>query len=132
MGLKRLNLDWSDASKLRLDQLNELDEFRFRAYVSSSLYKARMKHHYDEKILKRDFTPGDRVFLFNSRLCLFPGKLKSKWSGQFEVTQVFPHGAIELVCPNGNGIKVNGQRVKHYLGSPNEANIIEVIFLNEP
>ncbi|XP_059306277.1 uncharacterized protein LOC132057676 [Lycium ferocissimum] len=30
--LKRLNLDWGDASKLRLDQLNELDEFRFRAY----------------------------------------------------------------------------------------------------
>ncbi|XP_060190532.1 uncharacterized protein LOC132619734 [Lycium barbarum] len=130
--LKRLNLDWVDTSKLISDQLNELDEFRFRAYVSSSLYKARMRHHHDKKILKREFTPGDRVLLFNSRLLLFPEKLKSKWSGPFEFTQVFPHGAIEIVCPSGNSIKVNGQKVKHYLGFPNEAKIIEVIFLNKP
>ncbi|XP_060177803.1 uncharacterized protein LOC132607738 [Lycium barbarum] len=130
--LKKLNLEWGDASNLRLEQLNELDEFRLKAYASSSLYKARMKHFHDKKILQREFSIGDRVLLFNSRLRLFPGKLKSKWSGPFEITQVFPSGAIELVCPSGNKIKVNGQRVKHYWGSQNEAKIIEVFILNEP
>ncbi|XP_060182424.1 uncharacterized protein LOC132612100 [Lycium barbarum] len=130
--LKKLNLDWSDASNLRTEQLNELDEFRLRAYTGSSLYKARMKHFHDKKILQREFSLGDRVLLFNSRLRLFPRKLKSKWSGPFEIIQVFPHGAIELVCPSGNKIKVNEQKVKHYLGSQNEANIIEVFLLNEP
>ncbi|XP_060210188.1 uncharacterized protein LOC132637057 [Lycium barbarum] len=130
--LKKLNLEWGDASNLRLEQMNELDEFRLKAYASSSLYKARMKHFHDKEILQREFSIGDRVLLFNYRLWLFPGKLKSKWSGPFEITQVFPSGAIELVCPSGNKIKVNGQRVKHYWGSQNEAKIIEVFILNEP
>ncbi|XP_015169125.1 uncharacterized protein [Solanum tuberosum] len=30
--LKALNLDWTKTSKERVDQLNELDEFRFKAY----------------------------------------------------------------------------------------------------
>ncbi|XP_060216833.1 uncharacterized protein LOC132644264 [Lycium barbarum] len=77
--LKKLNLEWGDASNLRLEQMNELDEFRLKAYASSSLYKARMKHFHDRKILQREFSIGDRVLLFNSRLRLFPGKLKSKW-----------------------------------------------------
>ncbi|XP_059292553.1 uncharacterized protein LOC132046021 [Lycium ferocissimum] len=108
--LKKLNLNWGDASNLRMDQLNKLDEFRFRAYVISSLYKARMNHFHDKKILQ--ICLEDRVLLFNSRLRLFPKKLKSKWYGPFEVTQVFPHGAIETACPNGDHIKVNGQRIK--------------------
>ncbi|KAK4345404.1 hypothetical protein RND71_035580 [Anisodus tanguticus] len=89
-----------------------------------------MKHFHDKKILKREFSIGDRVLLFNSRLRLFSRKLKSKWSGPFEVTQVFLHGAIKISCPSRNRIKVNGQRVKHYLGVSNEVKIIEVIYLN--
>ncbi|XP_060211987.1 uncharacterized protein LOC132639566 [Lycium barbarum] len=130
--LKKLNVEWGDALQLRLDQLDELVEFRFRVCVSSSIYKARMMHFHDKKILKRDFSPGYRVLLFNSRLRLFLGKLKSKWSGPFEVTQVFPHRAIELVGPDGEHFKVNEQRVKHYFGLPNEEKTIEVTYLNEP
>jgi hypothetical protein len=55
--------------------------------------------------------------LYNSRLKLFPGKLKSKWSGPFLVKSVSPYGAVELVTPEGDrSFKVNGQRVKPYLG----------------
>ena len=39
---------------------------------------------------------GDLVLLFNSRLRLFPGKIKSKWTGPYLVTQLFPQGAVEL------------------------------------
>ncbi|XP_060190585.1 uncharacterized protein LOC132619821 [Lycium barbarum] len=52
--LKKLNIDWKEATKLRLFQLNEMDEFRYQAYESPTLYKERMKHYRDQHILKRD------------------------------------------------------------------------------
>ena len=56
------------------------------------------------------------MLLFNSRLRLFPGKLKSKWTGPYLITQLFPHGAVELENKEGVRLKVNGQRIKIYLG----------------
>ena len=44
----------------------------------------------------------------------FPGKLRSRWSGPFTVTQVFPSGAIEISHEEKGTFKVNGQRLKHY------------------
>ncbi|XP_070013559.1 uncharacterized protein [Nicotiana sylvestris] len=45
--LRKLNLEWDDVANLCVEQLNELDEFRFHAYSSSSLYKDKMKYlHY--------------------------------------------------------------------------------------
>ena len=75
---------------------------------------------------------GDLVFLFNSRLRLFPGKLKSKWTGPYTVTQLFPHGAVELETKEGVRFKVNGQRIKIYLGNAESANeVIEAYHLHE-
>ena len=56
------------------------------------------------------------MLLFNSRLKLFPGKLKSRWFGPFVVhKEVFPHGAIEIHnLHNEDVFKVNGQRLKPY------------------
>ncbi|XP_060180566.1 uncharacterized protein LOC132610269 [Lycium barbarum] len=51
------------------------------------------------------------------RLKIFGGKLKSKWSGPFEVVRVTAYGAVELKRPNSDEtFLVNGQRVKHYYG----------------
>nr|GEV42308.1 retrovirus-related Pol polyprotein from transposon TNT 1-94 [Tanacetum cinerariifolium] len=47
---------------------------------------------------------------------IFLGKLKTRWSGPFTITQVFPYGTVELSLPNGPNFKVNGHRVKHYFG----------------
>jgi hypothetical protein len=48
---------------------------------------------------------------------LFPGKLKSRWSGPFEVVKVYPYGSVEILSPkSGEIFKVNGQRLKVYLG----------------
>ncbi|XP_073064050.1 uncharacterized protein [Primulina eburnea] len=57
-------------------------------------------------------------------------KEKTKWSGPFTVETVYPHGAIELKCKNGETFKVNGQRVKHYFG--NEVRHMDNIPLREP
>nr|GEU60299.1 DNA-directed DNA polymerase [Tanacetum cinerariifolium] len=47
---------------------------------------------------------------------IFSGKLKSRWSGPFTITQGFPYGTVELSQPEGPNFKVNGHRVKHYFG----------------
>ncbi|XP_049354649.1 uncharacterized protein LOC125819225 [Solanum verrucosum] len=106
--VKKLNHSWTETENLRLDQINEMDEFRLRAYESSALYKERMKLYHDKHIEKKTFTPGDLVLLFNSRLRLFSGKLRSKWSGPFKVTPVFQSGAIELENDKGERLKSNG------------------------
>ncbi|XP_014522340.1 uncharacterized protein LOC106778858 [Vigna radiata var. radiata] len=93
---------------------------RLHAYDSSRIYKDKVKFYHDKKLIKRTFHPGELVLLFNSRLKLFPGKLKSKWLGPFVVKQVFQNGAVELEHSNDDNQQrswiVNGQRLKHYVG----------------
>nr|GEY81102.1 reverse transcriptase domain-containing protein [Tanacetum cinerariifolium] len=71
---------------------------------------------HDSKIKDRIFNVGDRVLLFKSRLKIFSGKLKTRWSGAFTITQVFPYGTVELSQTDGPNFKVNGHRLKHYFG----------------
>ena len=106
--MKKLKMDWNKAVEQRINGLNERDEFLLKAYESSALYKEKMKKYHDQKIEKRDFMVGDLVLLFNSRLRLFPGKIKSKWTGPYLITQLFPHGVVELEKKEGVRIKVNG------------------------
>ena len=37
--MKKLKMDWNEAVEQRLNGLDELDEFRLKAYESSALYK---------------------------------------------------------------------------------------------
>ena len=75
--------------------------------VSPISYKENMKKYHDLKIEKQEFMVGDSVILYNSRLSLFPGKLKYKLTGRYLVTQLFPHGAVELETKEGVQFKVN-------------------------
>ncbi|KAD3639945.1 hypothetical protein E3N88_29168 [Mikania micrantha] len=65
----------------------------------------------------QEFRKGYQVLVYDSRLRLFPGKLKSKWKEPFVVHEVFPHGTIELES-EGRTWKVNGHRLKLYIGGP--------------
>ncbi|GJX26809.1 reverse transcriptase domain-containing protein [Tanacetum coccineum] len=114
--LKHANFDLKTAGDHRKLQLNELNELRDQAYENSLIYKERTKKLHDSKIKDRIFNVGDRVLLFNSRLKIFSGKLKTRWLGPFTITQVFPYGTVELSQPDGPNFKVNGHRVKHYFG----------------
>nr|GEX08036.1 reverse transcriptase domain-containing protein [Tanacetum cinerariifolium] len=57
-----------------------------------------------------------KVLLFNSRLKIFSGKLKSRWSGPFTISQDYPYGTVELSQPGEPNFKVNGHRIKNYFG----------------
>jgi hypothetical protein len=96
--------------------MDELEELRNDAYDSAKQYKAKMKKTHDQNILRRSFEVGQKVLLYNSRLHLFPGKLKSRWTGPFKVRAVSTHGAIEIEdLKSGNTQKVNGQQLKPFL-----------------
>ncbi|XP_050217372.1 uncharacterized protein LOC126668204 [Mercurialis annua] len=114
--IKKLNFDFKKAGEKRLLQLNELDEFRFMAYENAKLYKEKTKRWHDAHISPKVLEVGSFVLLYNSRLRLFPGKLKSRWSGPFKIRNVANHGAVELENSKGETFKVNGHRCKPYLG----------------
>ncbi|GJR80577.1 reverse transcriptase domain-containing protein [Tanacetum coccineum] len=114
LALMHTNFDIKTARDHRKVQLNELNELCDHAYENSLIYKEKTKRIHDSKIKNSVFNVGDRVLLFNSRLKIFSSKLKSRWSGPFTVTQVFPYGTVELSQNSGPNFKVNGHRLKHY------------------
>ena len=92
--------------------MNELEELRNEAYDNAKIYKDKTKRWHDQKNLRKEF----RVLLYNSRLKLFLGKLKSRWSGPYTIILVTPFGAVILKTNSRNEFKVNSQRLKHYMG----------------
>mgnify|MGYP003702939715 CR=1 FL=1 len=127
------NFDMAAAGLNRKLQLNELEEIRKDAYESSKIFKARTKKFHDKHINRKSFEPDQKVWLFNSKLRLFPGKLRSRWDGPFEVVEAFIHGAIEVQNPkNGHTFKVNGQRLKPYIDGIGNEVMIESIALMDP
>nr|GFC87783.1 reverse transcriptase domain-containing protein [Tanacetum cinerariifolium] len=114
--LKHTNFDLKTAGDHRKLQLNELNELRDQASENSLIYKERTKKLYDAKIKTRIFNVGDQVLLFNSRLKIFSGKLKSRWSGPFTISEIYPYGTAKLIHPDGCKFKVNCHRLKNYHG----------------
>nr|GEV92470.1 reverse transcriptase domain-containing protein [Tanacetum cinerariifolium] len=114
--LKHVNFNLKTTGDHRKLQLNELNELHDQAYENSLIYKERIKKLHDSKIKNRIFNVGDQVLLFNSRLKIFSGKLKTHWSGPFTITHDFSYGTVELSQPDGPNFKVNGHRAKHYFG----------------
>ena len=95
------------------------------------IYKEKVKKYHDSRIRHRNnFREGDHIFLFNSWLKLFLGKLKSRWSGPFVVKRSFPYGAVELEHPETGIFKINGQRLKLYLGNEHEKEVREELRLH--
>nr|GFA75951.1 reverse transcriptase domain-containing protein [Tanacetum cinerariifolium] len=114
--LNHANFDLKTAGDHQKQQLSELSELRDQAYEKSLIYKERTKKLHDEKIKNRIFNVDDQVLLFNSRLKIFSGKLKSRWSGPFIISEIYPYGIAKLVHPDGCNFKVNCHRLKHYHG----------------
>ncbi|CAN6691847.1 unnamed protein product [Malus baccata var. baccata] len=113
--VRKFNMNVDEAGLHRKLQLNELEEIRNDAYENARLYKEKTKAFHDKMIRTKSFAIGQKVLLFNSRLRLFPGKLRSRWIGPFVITDVFPHGAVQVRSfKTGQEFKVNGHRLKPY------------------
>jgi len=113
--IKAFNSNLDDASQLQKFQINELEEIRNDAYENSRIHKARIKEFHDKKILRKTFNVSQKVLLYNSRLHLFPGKLRSRWSGLFIVKHVYLYGPCDIEnSKNDNVFKVNRLHLKVY------------------
>ncbi|GJX21892.1 reverse transcriptase domain-containing protein [Tanacetum coccineum] len=116
--LKHTNFDIKTAGDHRKVQLNELNELRDHAYENSLIYKEKTKRIHDSKIKNRVFNVGDRVLLFNSRLKIFSGKLKTRWSGTITVTQVYLIWQLSVYPKLRAPLQSKCHRLKHYYDFP--------------
>ena len=120
----------SIAGKQRFLQIHELEELRDEAYEKSWAYKEKTKQLHDRHIKSvKSSKCWDKVLLCNSRLRLFLGKLKSRWTGPHVVTDVFPYGTIEIQNDEGHRFKVNRHRLKLYIEGPQENREEEIVDL---
>ena len=68
----------------------------------------------------------------NSGVPCLSVKLKSKWTGPYLITQVFPHGEVELKDNEGVRFKRNRDRIKLYFGHKASGNkVIEAYHHDE-
>ena len=100
--MKKLNLDMGRAGLKRLLDINELEELRNDAYFNSRIVKDKLKKWHDQLIACKNFKQGDQVLLYDSKLHLFPGKLKSRWTRPFTIQEVYPHESVDLLNSNDN------------------------------
>ena len=80
--------------------------------------KKKVKTFHDNNIIRKTFEPNQKILSYNSRLNLFLGKLRSRWTESYIVQTVFLHSAIKIKNPtSGNIFKVNGQCLKLFLNN---------------
>ncbi|KAL1531252.1 hypothetical protein AAHA92_33950 [Salvia divinorum] len=131
--IKEVNLKADACEDERKLQLQELEELRLESYDSTMWYKERTKLWHDKNLRRKELQIGQRVLLFQSRLKLLPGKLKSKWIGPFTIVSLRANRAVELKGsdPNSSSFPVNGHRVKLFRDS-SELCVVEEIPLRMP
>ncbi|XP_042029898.1 uncharacterized protein LOC121776800 [Salvia splendens] len=114
--IKEMNMNTESGAVERRMQLQELEELRLDSYDSTMWYKEKMKMWHDKNLRKEELKVGQKVLLFQSRLKLMPGKLRSRWIGLYTIVAIRTNGAIKLQGsdPNSPSFMVNGHRVKPY------------------
>ena len=90
--IRNLNMDMNRAGLKRMLEIDELKELRNNAYFNSKIAKDKQKKWHDQLITRKTFNQGDQVLLYDFKLQLFPGKLKSRWTGPFIIHQAYLNG----------------------------------------
>ena len=72
------------------------------------------------------------MLLYDSKLHIFPGKLKSRWTGPFTIQEVYLNGSVDLLNSKDDRVfKVNRQRLKPY-ATQHSADKEEIPLLDPP
>ena len=101
--VKKLNLDMGKAGLKRLLDINELEELRNDAYLNSKIGKDKLKRWHDQLIAHKHFQKGDQVLLYDSKLHLFPSKLKSRWTRPFTIKKFTSMAQYTYLMPKTIG-----------------------------
>ena len=108
-----------DNAKIRLAELEALDERRLNAQQRLEIYQAQVAGSFNKKVKYRSFSVGDLVLTVKRPVVItrrMKGKFEAKWEGPYVITKVFPKGAYELSDSEGKCIYscVNGKFIKKF------------------
>lgn len=104
--------------KLRLQELEALDEKRLDAQQHLECYQARMSRAFNKGVRPRSFQIGDLVLAVRRPIIMTHKtgpKFKSKWDGPYVVNEVYTNGAYKIVAEDGLRIgPINDKFLKKY------------------
>ncbi|XP_047948897.1 uncharacterized protein LOC125194697 [Salvia hispanica] len=126
--VKEMNMKAHACEEERKLQLQELEELRLESYDSAMWYKERTKLWHDKNLRVKELQVGQKILLFQSKLKLMPGKLKSKWRGPYTIVGIRAHGAVEIQGVNAISVPflVNAHRVKVFRDSSELCEVEEI------
>ena len=98
-----VKLDAIEAQRIRIIQLNELDEKCIVLMDQTTLIQQQRSKWHDRFIKKKVFCEGGWELLYNSRFKRdFKGKLHTRWLGPYQIDRVFDNGTVCLVIIDKN------------------------------
>jgi len=104
--------------KLRLDELEALDEKRLQAQQKLECYQARLSRAFNKKVGPRSFQVGDQVLAVRRPIIASHktgSKFTSKWDGPYVVKEVYTNGAHKIIDADGVRVgPINGKFLKRY------------------
>ena len=109
-----------DNDRLRLQELEALDEKRLQAQQHIELYQARISKAFNKKVKQMVFQKGDLVLAVRRLMIMThktKGKFQPKWEGPFVIETVYSNRAYCLIMtPDGDMLMmpINGKFLKKY------------------
>ncbi|KAA0047114.1 uncharacterized protein E5676_scaffold1317G00030 [Cucumis melo var. makuwa] len=107
-----------DNVKLRLQELEALNEKRLEAQQALECYQARMSKAFDKHVKPRSFQVSDLVLAVRRPIIIMShtgNKLTPKWDGPYIVKEVYTNDAYKIVDRGGLKIgPINGKFLKKF------------------
>ncbi|KAL0300177.1 UNVERIFIED_CONTAM: hypothetical protein Scaly_2568500 [Sesamum calycinum] len=105
-------------ARLRLEELEALDEKRLEEQQRLECYQARLSRVFNKKMRSRSFQVGYLVLAVRRPIITTHrtgNKFTSKWDGPYFVKEVYTNGAYKLIAEDGLRIcPINGKFLKRY------------------
>ena len=105
-------------ARLRLEELEALDEKRLEAQQRLECYQARLSRAFNKRVRPRSFQVGDLVLAMRRPINIshkIGNKFTSKWDGPYVVQEVYTNGAYKIVDRDGLRVgPINAKFLKRY------------------
>ncbi|XP_070045882.1 uncharacterized protein [Nicotiana tomentosiformis] len=105
-------------TRLRLAELEALDQKRLESQQSLECYQARLFRAFNKRVCPRSFQVGDQVFAIRKPIITSHkpvGKFSSKWDGPYVVQEAYSSWDYKFVDADGMRIgPMNGKFLKKY------------------
>ncbi|XP_057790567.1 LOW QUALITY PROTEIN: uncharacterized protein LOC131007657 [Salvia miltiorrhiza] len=105
-------------ARLRLEELEALDEKRLEAQQKLECYQARLSKSFNKTVRVRSFQVGDLVLAVRRPIVVthrVGNKFVSRWDGPYVVKEVYTNGAYRLLSDDNVRVgPINGKFLKRY------------------